>query len=136
MTAHYLLKELHTAPTAVLRRRLSVICVANSSNCNVLLIASMCQIKQFQCQVDKSTVNKFCSSKVWTSQIISQAPKVINETDFVVPGVSSSAHEGRRNLTDPQETAQWMGGNEVPEMILKDLIGILPLTSVLVSLEV
>ena len=47
----------------------------------------------------------------------------------MTPGVSSSAHEGRRNLTDAQETSQWMGGTEVPEMILKDLLGILPLTS-------
>lgn len=47
----------------------------------------------------------------------------------MTPGVSSSAHEGRRNLTDAQETSQWMAGTEVPEMILKDLLGILPLTS-------
>ena len=35
-------------------------------------------------------------------------------------GVSSA--EGRRNYTDLQETAQWLGGTEIPKAIIKDLM--------------
>ena len=48
-------------------------------------------------------------------------PKAIQESQFVVPGCVSSA-EGRRNYTDVQETAQWLGGPDVPAQILKDLL--------------
>ena len=35
-------------------------------------------------------------------------------------GVSSA--EGRRNYTDLQETSQWLGGLEIPKVILGDLL--------------
>lgn len=72
-------------------------------------------------QVDKSTINIFCSSKLWQGQLVTGQPKAIQESQFVVPGAVSSA-EGRRNYTDVQETAQWLGGIDVPTQILKDLL--------------
>lgn len=42
----------------------------------------------------------------------------------MVPGqnVVASSAEGRRNYTDAQETAQWLGGDHIPEQILSDLL--------------
>ena len=74
-------------------------------------------------EVDKSNVNHFCGSRLWNSQALSASPRVLNENEFIVPGTGSQAYEGRRNLTDAQETAQWMAGTEIPERILTDLIG-------------
>ena len=73
--------------------------------------------------MDRSSINHFCFSRLWTSQYVSQQPKAVNEQDFIVPGTGAtvSSAEGRRNLTDVQETSQWLGGIEVPEMILADL---------------
>ncbi len=56
---------------------------------------------------------------------MSGQPKAIQESQFVVPGVMTgvvSSAEGRRNYTDVQETAQWLGGQEVPSQILTDLL--------------
>ena len=50
-------------------------------------------------------------------------PKAIQEKDFVVPGEGFACHDGRRNLTDLQETSQWLGGSEVPKAILSALLG-------------
>ncbi|CAK9088579.1 Uncharacterized protein SCF082_LOCUS41831 [Durusdinium trenchii] len=82
------------------------------------------QVKQ---QVDRETVNVFCFSKLWLAQLTSETPRAIEESEFVVPmasGVSSA--EGRRNYTDLQETAQWLGGLEIPKCILKDLLSVGP----------
>ncbi len=51
--------------------------------------------------------------------------QAIQESQFVVPGATAgvvSSAEGRRNYTDVQETAQWLGGQEVPSQILTDLL--------------
>ncbi|CAE7252952.1 unnamed protein product [Symbiodinium sp. CCMP2592] len=43
--------------------------------------------------------------------------------DFIVPGGNLwSSNEGRRNLTDQQELAQWLGGLSVPTQILSSLL--------------
>ena len=77
------------------------------------------------CEVDKSGINKFCFSKLWSAQICGQAT-AINENQFVVPGLLTgqifSSAEGRRNYTDLQETAQWLGGQDVPTKILEELL--------------
>ena len=53
-------------------------------------------------------------------------PAALAEKSFVVPGGESMpTHEGRRNLTDQQETAQWLGGRQVPAAILQALLGAL-----------
>ena len=75
-------------------------------------------------QVDKQGINHFCSSSLWKDQFISTACRALDEAQFVVPGqqdIASSA-EGRRNLTDLQETAQWNGGVEFPRSILSALL--------------
>lgn len=73
--------------------------------------------------MDRASINNFCFSRLWASQLVSQNPKALNEQDFVVPGLGAtvSSAEGRRNLTDVQETSQWLGGIDVPEMLLTDL---------------
>eukprot|EP00434_Breviolum_minutum_P019611 symbB.v1.2.017298.t1/scaffold1343.1/size124258/7 len=68
-------------------------------------------------KVDKSTINIFCSSKLWQGQLVTGQPKAIQESQFVVPGAVSSA-EGRRNYTDVQETAQWLGGVDRPAIVV------------------
>ena len=77
-------------------------------------------------EVDKTSINKHCESKLWCSQVLSETCKAINEQDFVVPGIAAlpcgSGAEGRRNLTDAQETAQWLGGQDIPERVLQDLL--------------
>ena len=37
-------------------------------------------------------------------------------------GFPVSSAEGRRNYTDVQETAQWLGGTEIPNAILQALM--------------
>ena len=41
----------------------------------------------------------------------------------MVPGESILSHSERRNLTDLQETSQWLGGINVPKAILEQLFG-------------
>eukprot|EP00435_Cladocopium_sp_Y103_P015413 s3816_g3.t1 len=53
---------------------------------------------------------QFCSSALWTRQVLQDFPSAIAEKDFVVPGDVMLSHCERRNLTDLQETAQWLGG--------------------------
>lgn len=75
-------------------------------------------------KVDKADVNVFCFSKLWQSQIVSTPARAIDESSFVVPGLSTvaSSAEGRRNFTDVQETGQWLGGEHIPQLILQDLL--------------
>ena len=77
-------------------------------------------------QVERENVNMFCFSKLWQSQCVSAAAKALEEHQFCVPGAGTSAvaasFEGRRNLTDVQETSQWLGGEEIPKLILGDLL--------------
>lgn len=70
---------------------------------------------------------RFCSSSLWLRQSLSpdMFPKSLNERDFVVPGPGSGdsllCNESRRNLTDQQETSQWVGGIMVPKQLLTAL---------------
>ena len=75
-------------------------------------------------KVEKEDVNHFVASKLWQSQLVSSAPRAIDESEFIIPGCNAivSSAEGRRNYTDVQETAQWIGGLEIPKLILKDLL--------------
>ncbi len=50
-------------------------------------------------------------------------PQALQEKDFVVPGEGFISHDGRRNLTDLQETSQWLGGVSVAKGILEGLLG-------------
>ncbi|CAK9109302.1 unnamed protein product [Durusdinium trenchii] len=48
-------------------------------------------------------------------------PGALSEKEFVVPGESLLSNDTRRNLTDLQETSQWIGGGRVPTAILTAL---------------
>ncbi|CAK9061163.1 Uncharacterized protein SCF082_LOCUS32081, partial [Durusdinium trenchii] len=69
---------------------------------------------------------RFCQSPLWLRQGLppDQFPAALNEKDFVIPtpldhpGLS---HDARRNLTDLQETSQWLGGISIPKAILQQL---------------
>ena len=69
-------------------------------------------------------MNHFAFSKLWQSQLVSSLPRALDESEFIIPGCHAlvSSAEGRRNYTDVQETSQWMGGTEIPKLILKDLL--------------
>jgi hypothetical protein len=62
---------------------------------------------------------------LWTRQVLQDFPSAIAEKDFVVPGDVLLSHCERRNLTDLQETAQWLGGLSVPRSVLKSLMSTL-----------
>lgn len=68
---------------------------------------------------------RFCSSDLWLRQAFEAGtfPAAIPESQFQVPGEGLTSHDGRRNLTDLQETAQWLGGSAVAKSILKGLLG-------------
>ncbi|CAE6950443.1 unnamed protein product [Symbiodinium sp. CCMP2592] len=74
---------------------------------------------------DKENINVFCKKELWCKQALqqSQYPAALEERDFIVPGGNLwSSNEGRRNLTDQQELAQWLGGLSVPTQILSSLL--------------
>ena len=84
-------------------------------------------------QVDKSGVNRFALTKLWTLQTVQEMPAAISEEAFIIPqtvGGAASSAEGRRNYTDLQETAQWLGGTSLPKCILQDLKGDNPMVVV------
>jgi len=72
-------------------------------------------------QVDPADVNVFCSSQLWREQLLPTVCRPLEESEFVIPGCAQSSAEGRRNYTDVQETAQWLGGSQIPSAILASL---------------
>lgn len=69
---------------------------------------------------------RFCSSALWIRQSLLPAsfPPALNEKLFVVPGSGADtllSNDQRRNLTDQQETSQWLGGLMVPKQVLQAL---------------
>ena len=61
-------------------------------------------------------------SSLWQRQVLQDFPAAIQEKEFVVPSDSLLSHQERRNLTDLQETSQWLGGIGVPRAVLKSLM--------------
>jgi hypothetical protein len=74
--------------------------------------------------VDPDAINQFCSSQLWREQLVQTKCRALDESEFIVPatGFPVSSAEGRRNYTDVQETAQWLGGTEIPNAILQALM--------------
>ena len=74
--------------------------------------------------MDPDGVNQFCSSQLWREQLVQTKCRALDEAEFIVPasGFPVSSAEGRRNYTDVQETAQWLGGTEIPTAILVPLM--------------
>ena len=70
---------------------------------------------------------RFCSSDLWVRQALmpGKYPPALQERDFIVPGEGYISHDGRRNLTDLQETSQWLGGHAVAKAIIAGLLGYL-----------
>ena len=73
------------------------------------------------------TVCNLTSSELWRLQgfNLDNLPKAIPEADFVVPSQRSvlTSNDCRRNLTDQQETAQWLSGDELFQKLLTSLFG-------------
>ena len=78
-------------------------------------------------QAIKGDVSHICGSDLWRLQGIAfdQIPSALPEQEFKVP--SAKAHlgcqDGRKNLSDLQETAQWVAGESVASSLLKSLLG-------------
>lgn len=71
-------------------------------------------------------VNHFTSSTLWKHQgLTGDFPSSIPEAEFRVPSQKShlTANDSRRNLTDSQETAQWIAGPSFTEKLLNGLLG-------------
>lgn len=71
-------------------------------------------------------VNHFASSTLWKHQgLTGDFPSSIPEAEFRVPSQKShlTANDSRRNLTDSQETAQWIAGPSFTEKLLNALLG-------------
>ena len=67
---------------------------------------------------------RFVSSAAWKHQAFrpDALPTAIAESDFVAPSSTSiTSHDTRKNFTDVQETAQWLGGVDVPTKLLESL---------------
>lgn len=105
------------------------------SSVNVCLWLHWCMFNMyiFACLFGAKTFNptlfetnakpRFCSSPLWLRQALPATafPPALPEKEFVVPGEALLSHSERRNLTDLQETSQWLGGQAVPSAVLEHL---------------
>ena len=75
------------------------------------------------------SVNTFSNTDLWRLQglPLSDAPRAVAESDFAVPSAKSflCSADSRRNLTDIQETAQWIAGEDTFTKVLKAAFGFL-----------
>ena len=75
------------------------------------------------------SVNTFSTTDLWRLQglQLSDAPRAVAECDFAVPSAKSflCSADSRRNLTDIQETAQWIAGEDTFTKVLKAAFGFL-----------
>lgn len=73
------------------------------------------------------TVNSFCASSLWKLQglALDEVPSALPEAEFSVPAVKSYlvSNDARRNLTDIQETSQWIAGKNVFGKLLPAALG-------------
>lgn len=77
--------------------------------------------------MESVTVNSFAQGDLWRYQglPLDSVPRAMAETEFAVPSPKSCfvSADTRRNLTDTQETAQWIAGQDVFQKILKAAFG-------------
>jgi len=77
--------------------------------------------------VKPSHINAFTDSELWRLQglPVDNLPSAIPEAEFNVPSARAhlSGNDARRNLTDAQETAQWIAGPCFTEKMLASLLG-------------
>lgn len=73
------------------------------------------------------TINSFCASSLWKLQglALEEVPPALPEQEFSVPSTKSylASNDSRRNLTDIQETSQWIAGKKVFSKILPAALG-------------
>ena len=80
-------------------------------------------------QLLSSLFLRFCNNVLWQRQALPPAwfPTALEEKEFVIPGGNIwTSNEARKNLTDQQELAQWLGGMSVPSKILGALLEKVP----------
>ena len=74
-----------------------------------------------------SQINEFTDSDLWRLQglPVDNLPTATPEAEFHVPSARAhlSGNDARRNLTDAQETAQWISGPAFTERMLESLLG-------------
>ena len=73
-------------------------------------------------------INTFVSSDLWRLQgLATDFPLALSEQEFHVPSVRGhlSGNDARRNLTDSQETSQWIAGESFAIKTLEALLGAL-----------
>ena len=63
------------------------------------------------------------NSPAWKNQCFApdKIPSAIPESEYVAPTTSITSNDNRKNWTDCQETAQWLGGLEIPTRLLESL---------------
>ena len=80
--------------------------------------------------VKASEISEVCNSDLWKLQGLpmDMLPQALPEAKFCVPSAKAhlSGQDGRRNLTDVQETAQWVSGESMAISLLKALLGSQP----------
>ena len=73
-------------------------------------------------------VNEFTSSDLWRCQGFPESlPPALGESDFHLPASKAylQSNDTRKNMTDLQETAQWVSGEPLWKKILDSLLSIL-----------
>ena len=64
---------------------------------------------------------RFVQSTAWKLQLLADPPQAIAESAFVAPSTNMASNDTRKNYTDYQETAQWLGGTDFPRKLLSSL---------------
>jgi len=52
---------------------------------------------------------------------LNDLPEAIPESAYLCPSAGMLSNDQRKNFTDMQETAQWLGGLDIPSKFLKAL---------------
>ena len=70
-------------------------------------------------------INEHCQSELWRLQGMNELAAALPENQFCVPSSRShlSANDCRRNLTDFQETSQWLAGEDAWAKIIESMTG-------------
>lgn len=66
--------------------------------------------------------DRFVHSTAWKTQsFVGDLPVAIPESEYLTPPAGLLSNDQRKNFTDMQETAQWLGGVDVARKILSAL---------------
>ena len=64
---------------------------------------------------------RFVQSNAWKMQVLNELPQAISESAFLAPSSNLTSNDTRKNFTDMQETAQWLGGTDIPRKLLQSM---------------